>query len=1125
MTTSDDAALRRAGGALARAEGRDLYTACDAILKGVLESEVAVSRLVGSARPPFLALLRRAAEPAVEALLARHACECVSVVDAARAVSLAGRVASAGRAAVLLLTNDQLFYAMPALQALAALPSGGALALLVEDNPELAPAASPRALTTSLGAACLEPHDLESLRDSVEIALRLSRASARPTAICVDVGRLRSLDTLEARPNRVVDRLDAAAAGRRVRRGPRPGEPLDLMRLARRLELNVARAMPSPGERAPLGLLVAGNALQATRHLLAEVGLEGRVPVVGLGLTHPLDDALVLRLLQRCDQVVVLETRPGGLATELAEIVERSRRRGEQPASLWWRLVPGDGEQPAELEPGDALRPSSLARDLLGLLHMARPGLRVASRLASVPAELADLRLEPRGERLGASGAARRVREAISEVDRIIRRDEEERGIATALALDGVEPAATTARVVPVEIWDRKRFAFEGPAAIRQAIRARGARLMIACDVGGEDEVDVARLARAAMPAEPSEQLVVNLVDLHDRAGLRGAILEAVRADRLTVIVARDGPPPRLDPIAAERALADEDRLGYAPRQRLVWLAESACELAGSASGAVTLRPLEDPPPLRSRAWMRRLRIRSGAAVRLRIRPFLEQVDAVRTAPPAATARGEDTAGLPPPRPLHAAQPRWRAHLAGFRGEAAGVVATVLAEAGRLMGYRAEAAWEPTPIGPGRRAWAQVLFTRPTPLGSPALVPEIPYGEADLVLGLEPEESLRALGPDPRLRVASPDRTHAVINSAPLEDAEIDAGLMAALGGAVRRTCREDAVLEDLAAPCRAAFLTERLLDLVLLGFAFQRGLVPVSADSLQQALRRVEERGFGRCVEAVALGRRLAVQSPGRAAAADSEDVARAVRRVGHGIAGRRGLSAARFRDLLESSLGAMPGLLETRSGRLAAVEFVEFAGGAMAWGGIKHAARYADRIRRLYAVDRGDTGRELVRLAIAPVAEAILVRDLFHVASMSLSPRHLAWLRSRLRLRSSRGDRLERRFLFRVDGLALGRRFRLDLRTSDWLPIVLTRLRRLWPWRWRGTPRERQLRDAVLAGVERAISEIGRSGGDEAVYRQWTAEFRRIRATARRLRGPAVLLPTISAPVSPRSSRARRG
>ncbi len=1100
-----DASERRLGGALARAEGRDLYLATDAILKGLLESEVPVARLVAPPRPPFLPLFRRLGEPEVAALVARHGCEALGVTDAARAVMLAAR--SGGRGAVLALSNDQLFYAMPALQSLPR-PAAGPLAVVIEDNPQLAPAASPRRLMAELGVPCLEPHDIESLRDHIETALRLSRASAGPVAVMVDVGRLRSLDTLEARPNRLVDRIDEAAAARRGRRLPRTNENFDLMRLSRRLELNSVRSMPSPGEREPLGLLCAGNAVQATTHLLQEVGLSGRVPMVGLGLSHPLDEALVLRLITRCESVVVLENRPGGLVPELAEIAEAARRRGERPATLHWRDVPGEeGEEHPSLEPGDALRPSRLARKLLGLLHRVRPALQVADRLTRLPEALASVTVPARGAGLGAVGATALLREVLGEVDRLLRRDDAAAG--EAISIDGEEPAGAPARVVPVEIWDRKRFGFEGPAAVRQATRTRACRIMAVCDLGGEDEVDVARLARAAVSAESSEPLAVVVANLHDRAGLRSALLEAARSERLTVLVGRDGPPPRLDPIAAEKALADVDRLGFAPRQRMVLLAESACDLGPRLSA-----PIAVPPPVRTRGWVRRLHIESGGAIRLRIRPFLEQVDAVRTRPPTGMGRS-DQGELPTPRPVHAASSRFRVHFAGYRGQSPGVAVEVLCEAGRGMGYRVQATWDPTPIGAGRRAWAEILFTRPSVEDELPLDPAIPQGEADLLLGLDPTETLRALGPDPWLRVASSDRTHAVINAAAFDEADFDSKVEEALRAAVRHTCRAEARVDDLVTPCRNYFLTERVLDVVLLGVAFQRGLVPVAPESIQAALRRMEDRGVGRCIEAFALGRRLAIEpnAADREPDAELEPVDRVLKRLVRSTARTRGRSAERVAGLVREALSAMPGLLESAAGRRAAAEFAEHLAAAMVWGGGAHATRYANRIRRLYAVDRGETGRELTRMAIVPVGEAMLIRDLFHVAAMSLSARHLASLRRRLRIRSGRGDRLERRFLFRLDALVAGRRVRLDLRTSDWLPIAIARLRRLWPWRWRGTPRERALRDAVLAEVESAVVELGSGEPDEVAYRDWIERFRRLRADERRLRGPAVLTPTEAA------------
>jgi Pyruvate/2-oxoacid:ferredoxin oxidoreductase gamma subunit len=66
-------------------------------------------------------------------------------------------------------------------------------------------------------------------------------------------------------------------------------------------------------------------------------------------------------------------------------------------------------------------------------------------------------------------------------------------------------------------------------------------------------------------------------------------------------------------------------------------------------------------------------------------------------------------------------------------------------------------------------------------------------------------------------------------------------------------------LLADISGTAQREFLTDRVADLVVLGAAFQRGFIPVSVESLEAAMRRLETRGFGRSLEAFDFGRRLA--------------------------------------------------------------------------------------------------------------------------------------------------------------------------------------------------------------------------------------------------------------------------
>ena len=203
------------------------------------------------------------------------------------------------------------------------------------------------------------------------------------------------------------------------------------------------------------------------------------------------------------------------------------------------------------------------------------------------------------------------------------------------------------------------------------------------------------------------------------------------------------------------------------------------------------------------------------------------------------------------------------------RGRDGGLVPRILCNAGREMGYRVGCVESAEQAGPGRGAWAQVLFTRPRRGAAPALPIAIPYGEADLLLGVDPVEALRALGPDATLRVAAPERTSAVVNSGLLADQAEHSGVRLRrtdelLEDAIEQRCKDDAWVADLVAPARRSFLTERLLDMVVLGIAYQRGLIPVSREALEHAIEQAQRDEFGRLLVAFRHGRMLERGLPG---------------------------------------------------------------------------------------------------------------------------------------------------------------------------------------------------------------------------------------------------------------------
>ncbi|MCH2160832.1 MAG: hypothetical protein MK085_03050 [Phycisphaerales bacterium] len=1063
---------------LARAEGRYLLDGATAVLKGALESEIEIGGLVIDRGWRFESAFRAAQEREITEVLHRNRMRLLRRRTPERRLVEAGRLAQAGggdTAALAVIQNEEVPRAVAALERGGEEARSGTI-LLVVDAPERHPGITICPLLAGLGIPVLQPRDLASLRDSVEYAAELARGHDSPTAIVADESLFRSIETLEVRANRVVETVDVAAALRR-RRVTRSTERGDLLRIARRLELDRITAMPSPGEVEPLGLVTTGVASTAVTHLLEELRLTGRVPTLHMGMVTPCDPAAIERMLLRCRLLVLVETRPGQLAGPVLEIAEGLRRRGEQVAELAWRVLPGDAEE--TLEPGDAGRSSILGRRLLHLLQPVRPTLRVEDRFADI--ESADLpEVPPRRARRERTRLLSVVRRGVVAADRDLQRGDEDNE-PLALAINGRQPAGFAGKVVAIELLDRRDL-------LQQVVPLVGARsdrpwVLVIVDDGTREDLDAERILSAAVPAGLPDPPTVQRVAFRGEAELRNQIKIAARAGEPSILVTRRSIEPGMEGSNVEEI----DRLGYAPLVRVQVAIDEAAGVRRQAF-AVENRTLPSPSEIVAKFNVEPAQRRLAGRWFLRIRRLVEIAEIVRARPPLPRSPVHAGQEIREPVIKHSNRGLWRAHVAGVRGSGQGAAATALALAGREMGFDVRVIHQPESIGDGRTAWSQVLFTRPRSGESPpSMTAAIPYGEADLLLGVDPVETIRALGPDPNLRVAQPGNTAMVGNLELLLDQRDEgirdvAGQLRVLAGRCCGTSSD--YLSELAGVVTRQFRNERLLDMVLLGIAYQRGTVPVSQGAMREALLRIEASGFGRSEEAFNFGRELGLEErqprpvdPPRDAEANLREVLREFR------FSRGSRRSSSLRKRLRASLDRMPGLMETEAGREAAVDFVQAAAALFRWGGQRSVERLIERVESIYRVDRGDTGRELTRTAILPLAEVMLSRDLPYFAAVAIGLAHRRHIRRRLGVRTGRGDHLEVVYLIRGDLVLFRRRIRVELPAKAWLLRLLAAIGRRLPLRMRGSAMDRRRRSVVLAMVDAAISEAGDTGR----YREW--------------------------------------
>ena len=1090
---------------LARVDGSALCTAAEALLKGFLETELDVHVIYGVRRVPFETVFRAAELEANQSILQRNGVRVVEVQDASRAIELAAQEAARGRRVAILIPNDDLDNVVLSLAQLSETPLGesAGICVVMEDNPFAVVATCPRRVCRRAGFTAVEPCDVAGLRSGCDAVLRLSRATRRPSALIVHVSILRSGSTLSVAPNRQVSRIDHDAWLRR-KQAPRLGDSADPLRIIRGLELNRLEHLPSPGEREQYGFLAIGASAVAVRHLLDELSMTGRVPVLRLTVIEPIDHAAVSRLLERCHHVILVEARPGSVAPRIVAIAEAMRGSGGVPAQVWWNSMPPAAGDVEPLGINDGLRTSLLTRRVVRLLHEIRPGLQLNERLARVPAWVATIALPRRSAGIGIGSAFDVIAVAVDEAAAIVAAREYPDQIRRVVVNDRQSPPIADV-ICTVEIWDGRRFRREGIGAVKQAEFESNPRIIVVCDFGDDANLDIERIARAASGTVGETSLTFLRVDINDSEALRDGIVLAAESTALTIVIARDGPPPRRNITALDRTAQEIDRDGFLRFQRFVLPADNACELRDPGLATQVARGLlRGSDPLRSEPLVERSIVPGAKGVFFRLESLLEQVEIIRTRPPAGIDELRTSVRMTPPRPLHAEQGMWRIHLAGFRGDAPGVAGQLLAEAGRKMGFRVDWTHLGVPIGPGRRAWTQLVFTRMeeeliggVEVGGAAQLAElssfttqIPYGEADVVIGIDPVETIRAIATDAQLRVADPLRTAIVANSCPLED-QIDAEIQQVsnrLASVAEVTTHPDRrVLIDIVTESRAIFLTDRLCDLVALGIAFQRGFIPVSIDALEEAARRMELRGFARSFEAIQLGRILAArtdQTLGATAkmtaqAKATEDTLRLARRVSadHQLGGRRDRSRGRrLRKAVAAMLAQLTPLSNTRHGREAMRDFAMAMRRCEMWGGFEYATQYAACISDLRRNDDPDDTGELSRLAILPLAECFLIRDLWYVGALTTSLDQSHRIRETLGVHLARGDEIRRRYLHRMEIRLASNRWVVEFRSSDWPDQILRTTLPFIPMGLRGNFQSRAVREMMQTLFARAAVDIAR-------------------------------------------------
>ena len=142
----------------------------------------------------------------------------------------------------------------------------------------------------------------------------------------------------------------------------------------------------------------------------------------------------------------------------------------------------------------------------------------------------------------------------------------------------------------------------------------------------------------------------------------------------------------------------------------------------------------------------------------------------------------------------------------------------------------------------------------------------IPYGKADLLLGIDILEAARAIDPREHFRVAQPGHTAAVLNMHKQPTVYTLLGKddfdPEKLREEIFEQCQPSiSFATNLSEICEQRLGSKQFANIMMLGVAYQLGLIPVSARSIAWAIKDTIRREHRKNLKAFNIGRKLALE------------------------------------------------------------------------------------------------------------------------------------------------------------------------------------------------------------------------------------------------------------------------
>ncbi len=1154
-----------------RDAGCEVFTGNELLVKGCLETEGGTHLWTGYPGSPVSAFFDVAR--GLRGLLKEHGIHAAIANNEALGAAMVNGSQMHGLRAITVQKSVGAHVASDALalgNLVGAHPEGGAVIVLGDDpwSDSTQVAADSRFLCKHLMMPVLEPSDAQELKDWIDLAFKLSRESELYIGYLVTTNQADGGGSVQSRTNHFPDTnsrnpfgLDTAAIDleRNVLLPPRtwrkeqelPERFERLWASARRHGANRILRPASPMGRG-LGFVTSAAAYSYLRHALAVLGLDLCFPIMKMGVTYPLDPAMVREFSEGLTDLIVIEERRSFLEDQVTTILNRARQDASDPAgpmNIWGKQfphgVPGIPES-------RGLNPSKLI-ERLGRLFLKLPELEGTIDTKRVNAELKLLeQVEavkvqvidrtptfcPGCPHRDSASVLVEVKKQFADPSYMKRQHGQEpvdlvfhgdTGCYTMLMFEptkdlmhnysgmglgggtgaGIDPFIRNKQVV---FMGDSTFFHSGQVAISNSIKNGQDITYIILDnkttaMTGHQETpgtetnlmgertfsqNIEDIISAMTGSENTGATVVR-VNPEECEPYRNLIEKTILQNGVKVLLA-----DKECGITYHRRLANEERAteklqGYLPEKNFINITPEVCEnclectRATGCPGLILEQTHYGQKVQTDKTWCvndgactRSLVAPNPAQPQVKACPSFGEVRITRQQPPLAAVDRLDFSRLPKSN-ARKVNGLWHGYLAGVGGMGIGTATAILVRAGHRDGYQVKFCDKKGLAIRNGGVYSMITYAGQEAHFTSNL---IPYGKADLILGIDLLEAVRAIDPQTNQRVGSRRHTVVVANThltptiktllgqTKTDPKELEADL--------RKHSRANLYHgSDISMVSERVFGSRRYVNTVILGLAYQLGHVPLRLESIEWAITASLGSTAETNLKAFQLGR-LLIHNPAAVLKVaglpvepeDYADVLRDKEGILNRTPGRGSKVGEAYRHMLERASEH----LQVEGSVLA--DFARRVYDLIQFENVDYAQEYICQVLELHEMDLAKENFRATRALIWNLHRVMAIKDEVYVAYLLTSEEKFRRDRARYDVDPERGDQIHYRHLNRPEFNLFGIRLAWNMKTRNWMLRIMRRMR----WLRRALPqwhaKEKDFREWYRQTAQEAAFYLNQPG-----------------------------------------------